>query len=107
MTKLNNEMYNQVIKMMGINNGAEITIKYDDKEYTGLMYGNDENFEGELLYCDLVTKESVYRCYYSSDDNLLDNGEEKELDTWDYSNPSDIKDITEEFIDRSFVPSIT
>lgn len=69
----------------------EITINYDGKQVTGIMYGNDECFDTNDFYQYFLTSDGkLYKAYFEIPDNT------KNLSDLDYENPYS---TTEEDVD--------
>ena len=52
--------------------GEEIAVQAEGQEIEGLMYGNDECYEGDRFYQVLVTGDRVYHAYYTITDDVED-----------------------------------
>ena len=73
--------------------GSPVDIVFENKRYTGTMYGNDECFDIDQFYQIVVADGKSYKFYYDAD-----NVKNYDLSNIDYDNPLE---IVEENIDES------
>ncbi len=73
--------------------GTAYTVTCKGKTLTGMMYGNDECFDGNEFYQMLVADGRVYWCYYEIPDGCDD------FSDIDYTMPYRIEDCTDRYID--------
>lgn len=80
--------------------GTEITVKSTSEipfesepegtEISGIMYSDDEMWENDIFYTELISEGKIFRCYYKVEDD-------QELCDVDYTKPLAIADISWQF----------
>lgn len=71
----------------------EITVTDGVNTIKGIVFGDNECFEGNRYYSFILCSNKLYKAYY--DEEVV--GEVEELDMIDYENAYEILDVTEEY----------